>query len=100
MRVTIDIEDTIWKAFQKLLVELYGSAYGKKKRESINEALMLWIKQKSKHPKKEQQNTEEVLNQFAPGRKIHPIILEIIGKTETILSDEDLRKLIPKYIWR
>lgn len=59
---------------------------------------MLRINKKSKHLKKEKQNIEDVLNQITKSRKVHPTILELIGETETILSDNDLRKLILELI--
>jgi len=46
-RQTVEIDKKLWQKFQKMLVDLYGSAYGSKKIEALNEALDLWLEVKT-----------------------------------------------------
>jgi len=93
MRITIEIDEKLWREFQKLLVDLYGTAYGTKRKEAINEAIKLWLELK-KNKKELSQGVDEVVSKLALGRKIHPIVLKLLGEKETLLPIGEERKII------
>ena len=76
----------------KKLVDVYGSAYGSKKKDALNEAVRLWL-----------EAVEEGSGVLAESRKAHdsikskrisPLILDLLGEKETIISAGQERKVI------
>ena len=83
-RQTVEIDDEVWQRFLKMLVDLYGSAYGSKKKEALNEALELWLKSKSLAREKREliDRAEQIIQRGA----LSPTIVDLLGEEETLLS--------------
>ncbi|MFQ6077397.1 MAG: hypothetical protein ACE5OY_08655 [Candidatus Bathyarchaeia archaeon] len=98
MRQTVEVDEKIWRRFQKALVDLYGVAYGSKKKMALNEALELWLQIAERGG--ERGSTAEEVSSVTPGRELDPIILELIGEEEHIIPAKEDRRLLIKALRR
>jgi len=82
-RQTVEIDDDLWQRFLKKLVDVYGSAYGSKKKDALDEAIQLWLETKEAESRKsvESRKAEELIE----GRGVSPIILDILSEEETMI---------------
>lgn len=92
MRQTVEVDEEIWRRFQKALVDLYGVAYGSRKRMALNEAIELWLQIAEK--RKERKSAAEEITSITPGRELDPIILGLIGEEEHVIPVEEERRLL------
>jgi len=94
MRQTVEIDKDLWQRFLKKLVDVYGSAYGSKKKAALNEAIQLWLeaKEAESHLLAESRKAEEIIKK----REISPIILGLLGEKETVIPVGRERRIIVK----
>ena len=82
-RQTVEIDSELWQRFLKKLVDVYGSAYGSKKRDALNEAIELWLEVRDEESgalaesKKARHSIER--------RMISPVIQDLLGEEETMI---------------
>jgi len=91
-RQTVEIDKDLWQKFLKKLVDAYGSAYGSKKRDALNEAIRLWLEAKEVESLMlaESRKTDELIR----SGKVSPAILDILGEEETIIPVGRERKIL------
>ena len=91
-RQTVEIDNDLWQRFLKKLVDVYGSAYGSKKKDALNEAIRLWLEAKESESDMltESRRAEELIEIG----KISPMILGLLGEEETIIPVGRERKIM------
>lgn len=91
-RQTIEIDNELWRRFLKRLVDSYGSAYGSKKREALNEAVRFWLEaeEKERRGPKERLGTVD----FIKKNKVSSTVAGFLGEHETVLPVSEDRKLL------
>lgn len=91
-RQTVEIDNDLWQRFLKKLVDTYGSAYGSKKRDALNEAIRLWLeaKEEESHILSESRKADELIKRG----KVSPTILDLLSEEETMVPIGRERKII------
>lgn len=97
-RQTVEIDNEVWQRFLKMLIDLYGSAYGSKKKEALNEAIKLWLESKSITMERKEliSKAEQILQR----RELSPTIMDLLGEEETFLPIEHERKALVEALRR
>ena len=91
-RQTVEIDSELWQRFLKKLVDVYGSAYGSRKKDALNEAIESWLEARDEESgalaesKKARHSIED--------RMISPVILDLLGEEETIIAVGQERRII------
>jgi len=91
-RQTVEIDKDLWQRFLKKLVDVYGSAYGSKKKDALDEAIQLWLEAKEAQSRilTESRKADRLIE----GRKISPVILDILAEEETMIPVGRERRII------
>jgi len=97
-RQTVEIDDEVWQRFLKMLVDLYGSAYGSKKKEALNEGLELWLKSKS--ITRERRELIDRAEQIIQRGALSPTIVDLLGEEEMLLPIEQGREALVEALRR
>ncbi|KPV65542.1 MAG: hypothetical protein AOA65_0050 [Candidatus Bathyarchaeota archaeon BA1] len=97
-RQTVEIDNEVWQRFLKTLVDLYGSAYGSKKKEALNEAIQLWLESKTIGVERMEliKRAEQILQE----RRLSHMIMDLLGEEETFLPIEHERKALVEALRR
>jgi len=90
-RQTVEIDNDLWQRFLKKLVDVYGSAYGSKKKDALNEAIRLWLEAKELESNILTESRRAELIEIG---KISPMILGLLGEEEEIIPVGRERKII------
>ena len=85
MRVTIDVDEKLWKEIMKKITEKYGVPYGKYRKLFINEILKRGMKNLEE---------KEDFKSFLISSKISPKFLEFLSK-----MSKEIRKRSGRKIW-
>jgi len=91
-RQTVEIDNYLWQKFLRKLVDVYGSAYGSKKRDALNEAIQLWLEAKEAESGILTESVKAY--KLIEGGKVSPIILALLGEEETVIPLGRERKII------
>jgi len=91
-RQTVEIDNDLWQKFLKKMVDVYGSAYGSRKKDALNEAIQLWLEAKEAGSRKptESMKAEKLIEKG----KISPVVLSILAEEETMIPVGRERKII------
>ena len=91
-RQTVEIDKELWQKFLKRLVDLYGSAYGSKKKEALNEAIRLWLEVKAATlPRKP---AAERMVELFQRTEVSAMVLDLLGEEETVIPLKAERNIL------
>ena len=89
----MDVDDKVWRAFLRRLLDMYGSAYGSRKKHALTEAIKLWLEASAK--RRPAKDAREQIRKFVPNREVSDDVLNLLGEEETVLPlEEEERRLL------